>query len=123
MIPKAPSSPSEIAKRIRALIARHDGGDVIHAAQRLSLPVSTLCQLERILANDSRARTNLLASVIHRYGTEAVWLLTGQNGAHASELEPETRRTVALLLSDVSDRILTDYWSRQSPHQEVRAGL
>jgi hypothetical protein len=122
MIPQTLSSPSEIAKRIRALIARHDQGDVVRAAQRLALPVSTMCQLERFLAADSRARANLLASVIHRYGTEAVWLLTGQEGAHASELAPETRRTVTLLLSDVSDRILSDYWSRQSSH-EVRAPL
>jgi hypothetical protein len=121
MTPSDPSSSREIAKRIRRLIARNDGGDVTRAAHRLALPVGALCQLERTLGeNDSSAGTNLLASVIHRYGADASWLLTGQESTRAMELEPEVRRTIASLLTDVSDRILADYRSRQ-PGPEAAA--
>jgi hypothetical protein len=109
-----PASCREIAKRIRWLIARNDQGDVTRAAHRLALPVSALCQIERTLADvEGSASANLLAAVIHRYGADASWLLTGQASTQAAELEPETRRTIAMLLTDVSDRILADYRSRQ----------
>jgi hypothetical protein len=116
-----PSSCREIAKRIRGLIARNDQGDVTRAAHRLALPVGALCQLERILAeSDGSAGANLLAAVIHRYGADASWLLTGQASTQATELEPEMRRTIATLLTDVSDRIIADYRARQ-PGSEASA--
>jgi hypothetical protein len=120
-MPSEPSSSRQIAKRIRRLIARNDGGDVTRAAQRLALPVGALCQLERTLGDgDPDASANLLASVIHRYGADASWLLTGQESTRATELEPEMRRTIASLLANVSDRILADYRSFQAG-QEAHA--
>ena len=115
-----PSSCHQIAKRIRRLIARKDGGDVTRAAHRLALPVSALCQLERILC-DGEQSAKLLASVIHRYGVDASWLLTGQESTRATELEPAVRRTIASLLADVSDQILADYRSFQAGQETSAA--
>lgn len=120
MHPSDRSSRHQIAKRIRRLIAQKDGGDVTRAAHRLALPVSALCQLERILGEDEQS-AKLLASVIHRYGVDASWLLTGQESTRATELEPALRRTIASLLGDVSDRIRADYRTFQAGQETPAA--
>jgi hypothetical protein len=96
-----------VAHRIRALIAREDGGDVTAAARRLGLPVRDLCQVERALADDApRPPFELLAMVAVGYGADACWLLTGIPSDRIRELSAAEIHPLAELLNAVGDRML-----------------
>lgn len=105
----ARTSPRDIARRIRILIARQDQGDITAAARRLRIPVEDVYRLEDLLAReDPLARARLLATIVRRYDTDACWLLTGTSNGLA-ELPPDTRIDIARLLSEIGNRIVDEY--------------
>lgn len=104
------TSPREIAKRVRILIARKDRGDITVAARRLELSIDDVFHLEKLLSADaSRPRTTLLASIVRRYDADACWLLTGRKSSRLADLPPEARVEVAQLLSEIGNRIIAEY--------------
>jgi hypothetical protein len=101
-----------IAMRVRRLIARHDGGDVCAAAQRLGVRVRDLIQLEGLLSEPSgeaAAAEQLLVAVVLRYPVNATWLLTGSERPATRALPPTVRIWLADLLLAVGTRIVDDY--------------
>ena len=99
----------QVARRVRALIARHDGGDVTRAASRLGLTVTDLFRLESRLAHDAPERLRVLAAVVRSYDVDACWLLTGKPASELSALAPAVRLEVADVLLAIGDQLLARY--------------
>ena len=110
------TSPRDIARRIRILIARQDHGDITAAAKRLCIPVEDVYRLEELLTREEPpSRARLLATIVRRYDTDACWLLTGQDRGHMVDLPPDTRLLVARLLSEIGNRIVDEYRESRPP--------
>ena len=110
------TSPRDIARRIRVLIARQDHGDVTAAARRLRIPVEDVYRLEELLEHEEPpSRARLLATIVRRYDTDACWLLTGRENGGLADLPPEARLDVARLLSEIGNRIVDEYRESRTP--------
>lgn len=110
----ASPTASQIARRIRDLIASQDGGDVTSAAHRLDVPIEHICGLERLLTGHSgEDRLTLLTNVVRRYRADACWLLTGSDTDHVQELAPELRLHVVELLSAIAEQIVAEFWAER----------
>ena len=110
------TSPRDIARRIRILIARQDHGDITAAARRLRIPVEDVYRLEELLAREEPpARARLLATIVRRYDTDACWLLTGWDDGRLADLPPDTRIDIARLLSEIGNRIVDEYRESRPP--------
>jgi hypothetical protein len=91
--------PEELAERVRALIDRHDGGEVLRAARRMGVRASDL----RAIVDATAAEPSLsaLAGIVRVYDVDAWWLIAGTTGLIADM--PAERRVEALnLLSQLA---------------------
>ena len=110
------TTPRDIARRIRVLIARQDHGDITAAAKRLRIPVEDVFRLEELLTREEpRSRARLLATIVRRYDTDVCWLLTGRDDGRLTDLPPDARLDVARLLSEIGNRIVDEYRESRPP--------
>lgn len=108
---------SQIAGRIRTLIARQDDGDVTAAARRLDRPIADVYCPERIIASgDDPAALEFLATVVRTYETDACWLVTGMRAHRALRLSIDARVTIFELVTELSDRLLDEVRSDHREH-------
>lgn len=98
----------QIAKRIRTLIARHDGGDVTVAAHRLERPIADVCNPEGVIVRADPAALHFLATVVRIYDADACWLVAGTPARNAARLSSEVRGTIVELLDELGDRLLDE---------------
>ena len=90
--------PEELAARVRSLIDRHDGGEVLRAARRMGVRPADL----RAIVDATTAEPSLsaLAAIVRLYDVDAWWLISGATGLVADM--PAERRALALnLLSEL----------------------
>ena len=115
----------DIATRIRRLIARQDDGDVTAAARRLDRPIADVCFPERVIASsDEPAALDFLATVVHTYEADAVWLITGTSARNAPTVTSEARVTIVEVLAELSDHLMDEVRSeREAPSRVSRGAL
>ena len=94
---------TEIAARIRGLIAGQDGGDPAGAAARLHVDeVGLRMSIDELAPNPT---VDVIAAVVVFYGVDPAWLLTGEYDAatHRGILEGQesAERAVARLMVPV----------------------
>lgn len=71
----------DISQRLRALLLRTPGYSVEHVAGRLELPLEPLRKLLEPHPGhyiDTDFLVDALAAVVHEYGVDPTWLLTGE---------------------------------------------
>lgn len=83
----------EISQRLRALLLPTAGASVERIAERLGLPEDSLRKLLEPRPGqyiDTNFLVDALAAVVHEYGVDSTWLLTGQyRAATHMKLEAE----------------------------------
>jgi hypothetical protein len=90
--------PEELAARVRALIDRHDGGEVAQAARRIG---TRECDLRAIVNGDSNHPSlAALSAIVRGYDVDCWWLISGEPQA-GSTLPPERRVGTLNLLSEL----------------------
>jgi hypothetical protein len=90
--------PEELAARVRALIDRHDGGEIAQAARRLG---TRECDLRAIVNGDSsHPSLAALSAIVRGYDVDCWWLISGEPQA-GSTLPPERRVGTLNLLSEL----------------------
>lgn len=99
---------TQIAKRIRTLIARHDGGDVTTAARRLGRPIADVLHPESLIAGDEPTALDFLATVVRTYDADACWLIAGTRARNTSRLSTEAREAIVELLDELGDRLIDE---------------
>jgi hypothetical protein len=107
----------EIAVRVRALIG---GGDVEHAAERLSVSERTL----RISVDELAPRPTLevLAAIIREYGVDPSWLLFGvyDSATHRAAMEYDGGMRPSDLLKFATSRLLAEQEERRNGQVDSR---
>ena len=95
--------PQEFAERVNSLIARHDGGNVARAAQRIGVREDEL--RAAAAAESDQPSLHLLSALVRGYDVDAWWLISGDTslgGEPALGALPLQRRVDTLnLLSDL----------------------
>jgi uncharacterized protein YceH (UPF0502 family) len=90
--------PEELAARVRGLVDRHDGGDVVRAARRIG---TREADLRAILSAESSAPSvAALSAIVRGYDVDSWWLISGES-SHATEVPTERRVEKLNLLSEL----------------------
>src|SRR5262249_13409378 len=95
-----PINPQELAERVRALVAREDGGDVAQAAARIGVRERDLAAV--LEASDEQPKLTLLSAIVRGYDVDAWWLITGE-AAIGSSMSAEQRVDSINLLSELGE--------------------
>lgn len=91
--------PIELGTRVRALLDRHDGGDLLRAARRIGARPSELRAVVEGMVE--RPSLSTLSAIVRGYDVDAWWLISGEAGIGADL--PAERRVLALnLLSELA---------------------
>lgn len=91
--------PEELAARVRDLIDRHDGGDVLRAARRIGAREADLRSI--LDAETGEPSLAALSAIVRGYDVDTWWLISGESQHAASDLPAERRVGTLNLLSEL----------------------
>ncbi|HKO13572.1 MAG TPA: hypothetical protein VJV22_16505 [Acidobacteriaceae bacterium] len=99
----------EISQRVRTLLRGMPGYSLENAASRLDVPVERLAPVLQPRPGqmiDTATLIDVLAAVVHEYGVDSTWLLTGEYGPGTHRtLEDEGPLSLPAVRTFVADQI------------------
>src|SRR5919201_1619727 len=99
--------PEELAARVRDLVDRYDGGDVVRAATRIGAREADLRSI--IAAEPRQPSAAVLSAIVRGYDVDTWWLISGETEA-GSRLPADRRVSTLNLLSEVGTTLTLQRW-------------
>jgi len=99
--------PEELAARVRELVHRYDGGDVVRAAARIGTRESDLRSI--VEAESRQPGAAVLSAIVRGYDVDTWWLISGETEA-GSRLPADRRVDTLHLLSEVGTTLTLQRW-------------
>jgi hypothetical protein len=97
--------PGEVAARVRALVQYDEGGGLGPLARRLGVNEAAL--RDTLATDDPRLDVRTLAAVIHEFGIDPSWLLTGEynTATHHLALDDDQQSSISAVLKLLTQRL------------------